>query len=350
MALKTLLMINRMKLDTSLQIAKPKNRAENTRYIVHTLEDVNHGHKNQAFAQPKKSKNDLHKRAKNSYFSKELARHLTVLDSPLNKAYRTTLFDCCSTLMQEGKKITANMYCGYRWCNVCNRIRTGKLLNGYLKPLEQMKEPYFVTVTIPNVTGKELRHSLVGMVQTSANITRVLKRLKMAVNGIRKIECTYNVEQDTYHPHLHFIFDGEAVSKKFIDEWLIRYPHASSSGQDFKPVTNYGGGIKELFKYTTKIVTKTKATGDYNIYVPALDTIFRAMKGMRTFQNFGNIKRVNDEINDLLADDYTDIEPYDFVVWQWERNDWRNMANGNMLTNYKPSKRMIELVTSNVVT
>lgn len=338
-----------MKVDTSLQIAKPKSTAKNTLHYVHTLEEVDQAATSKGFRIPKKGKNDLYKRAKNSHFSKELARNLTLVDSPLNKAYRTTLFDCCSTLMQEGMKITANMYCGYRWCNVCNRIRTGKLLNGYLNPLQKMKQPYFVTVTIPNVNNAELRHSMVGMVRTSANIMRALKRLKMAVDGIRKLECTYNVRLDNYHPHLHFIFDGEEVSRKFIDEWLIRYPLADKKGQHMEPVTESVGGIKELFKYTTKIVTKTEKIGEYSIYVPALDTIFRAMKGMRTFQNFGNIKSVSEEIDELLADDYTDIEPYDFVVWQWERNDWRNMSNGKMLTKYQPSRRMIELVTDGMV-
>lgn len=339
-----------IKISNCEQTDKLKSGQKIAYNLLDTLEDVDHGHKNKLLPNPKKGQNDLKKRAKNSYFSKELSKHLSNLDSPLNKAYRITLFNCCSTLMQEGVKITANMYCGYRWCNVCNRIRTGKLLNGYLKPLEKMKEPYFVTATIPNVSAKELRHTLIGMVQTSANITRVLKRLKVPVDGIRKIECTYNVEQDNYHPHLHFIFDGKMISERFIQEWLIRYQSATEYAQNIKPITEYDGGVKELFKYTTKIVTKTQATGDFNIYVPALDTIFRAMKGMRTFQNFGSIKNVSDDINDLLSDDYTDIEPYDFVVWQWERNDWRNMANGKMLTNYRPSKRMIELVTDRVIT
>lgn len=340
-----------MKVDTSAHSAKCLNRQKNRVRILDTLEQVDHNRKNQPLYKAKKGQNDLNKRAKNSYFSKCLAQYLTYLDSPLNKAYRTTLFDCCSTLMQEGQKITSNMYCGYRWCNVCNRIRTGKLLNGYLNPLQEMTAPHFVTVTVPNVPGKELRHTLVGMVQSSANITRALKRLKMAVNGIRKIECTYNVERDDFHPHLHFILDGEDVAKQFIEQWLKRYPSAARDAQNYKPVidTNGGGGIKELFKYTTKIITKTKADGNFNIYIAPLDTIFRAMKGMRTFQNFGNVKRIDDEINDLLADDYSDIEPYDFVVWQWERNDWRNMANGKMLTNYRPSKRMIELLTNNVI-
>ena len=73
----------------------------------------------------------LKQKAKNHFFSKRLAQSLTKLpESPLNKAYRRTLFDCGALLVQEGQKLTSR-YCNGRWCNTCNRIRTAKLTEGY---------------------------------------------------------------------------------------------------------------------------------------------------------------------------------------------------------------------------
>lgn len=337
-----------MKIDNSQVSAKPNFGRT---ISLDTLEQVAHPLLSQGFQKPENGKLSLKKKAKNAYFSKELARNLTTLTSPLHKAYKRTLFDCCNTLMQEGTKITSPMYCGYRWCNTCNRIRTGKLINGYLPVLKLMASPYFVTLTIPNVSGGELRAKMAGMVQTSKNVIKSVKRLKMPVNGIRKIECTYNAIEDTYHPHLHFIVDGKEVAEKIIEKWLERYSDADRKAQHFTDVNTLDDsgtkGMKELFKYTTKIVTKVQNEG-YFIYLSPIDIIFKSMKGMRTFQPFGNIKKVDDELTNLDSQEY-DVEPYEFVVWKWEKNDWQNMSNGSMLSDYKPSKYMNELLTERTI-
>jgi hypothetical protein len=337
-----------MKLAISQVTAKPNFGGT---LSVHTLEQVRHTLLSQGFQKPQNGIIELKKKAKNTYFSKELARNLTTLTSPLHKAYKRTLFDCCNTMMQEGRKITSPMYCGYRWCNTCNRIRTGKLINGYMPILKMMNEPYFVTLTIPNVKDKELRAALSGMIQTSKNVMLSLKRLKMPVNGIRKIECTYNAKEDTYHPHLHFIVNGKNVAENIVNKWIERYSYADRKGQDYRAVNtldeNEVNGMKELFKYTTKIITKVQNEG-YLIYLSAIDRIFRSMKGMRTFQPIGNIKKVDDELTNLDSQEY-DVEPYEFVVWKWEKNDWQNMTNGKMLSNYKPDKYMKELLNERIV-
>lgn len=285
----------------------------------------------------------LQKRAKNKYFSQELARHLTTLSSPLNKAYRRTLFDCGSLLIQEGQKLTGR-YCNGRWCNTCNRIRTAKLMEGYRKPLETLLEPYFVTLTIPNVCGEDLKESIKTLLKTIQLITRSRRRLT-EFNGIRKIECTYNAIEDTYHPHLHLIIDGKDNAEWLVSEWLKRNPNANRVAQDYRKADS--GSLMELFKYTTKIVTKTQKDG-FKIYVRALDTIFQAMYKVRTFQSFGKIRMVSEDIEDIQSELY-DIPYYESLVWQWSGYDWQAMINGERLSNYRPSKRMIELTTEKMI-
>jgi hypothetical protein len=73
------------------------------------------------------------------------------------------------------------------------------------------------------------------------------------------------------------------------------------------------------------------------------------MKNMRTFQSFGKIKRITDDLNDLKSEIIDSAESYDFILWRWIENDWLDMASGKALTNYKPSKRMNELLTSKIV-
>lgn len=319
--------------------------------IVHTLGQVGHIQVQQGFQPIKKDKKYLRQRAKNTFFSKELARALTQLDSPLNKAYRRTYFDCNSIIMQEGKKLTSK-YCDSRWCNTCNRIRTAKLLNGYEKPLKDLKEPYFVTLTIPNPSKSDLRASIIGMIQTFANILKANRRagngLKTAFNGIRKLECTYNPEEDTYHPHFHVIIEGKQQAETLKKDWLKRYNSANTVAQDIKAANPES--LKELFKYTTKLVTKSKTEkNDFRIYIPALDTIFQSMYKLRTFQSFGSIRMVSENIDQLDSENY-DIEPYEFLVWTWIGNDWKSMVSTEKLSGYEPSKRMIELLTEKMVT
>lgn len=315
----------------------------NSLYSFNTLELLDHTQCLQGLQGYEPPLKSLLKKAQNNYFSKELSRNLTYLDSPLNKAYRRTLFECCTHIQQEGKKLTSK-YCGYRWCNVCNRIRTAKLYNGYLKPLQELEQCYLVTSTIPNVKGGDLRESIREMISTSTKIIRGLKRKNIKFNGLRKLECTYNFDNDNYHPHFHFSIEGRDTALAFQREWLNRYPSANLLGQDIRIINDYS----EVFKYVTKIVSKSKK-GDYNIYVAALDTIFRSMKNIRTFQTFGTIKKINEEIEDLQSEQFEDIEPYDFVIWKWEQSDWVNMINGKGLTNYEPDKEMIELTTEKMI-
>jgi hypothetical protein len=317
-------------------------------FLLDTLGQPGHNQSQCGFqgmaATPVKGQEYLKKKAKGAYFAKSLARHLSQLESPLHKAYKRTLFDCCNVLMQEGTKLTAK-YCDSRWCNTCNRIRTARMINGYLDPLTSMSEPYFVTLTIPNVSAAELRHTIVGMTTTFSNITKSFRRNADAIKGIRKLECTYNSHQDNYHPHFHCIVDGSMKAKALVNEWLNRYPMADMKAQDIRPANP--DTIRELFKYVTKIVGKS--SDGYAIFVPALDTIFQATYRMRTFQSFGGIRMVKEDIEELQADEY-DIEFYESVAWLWHGNDWQNMQTGKLLTNYVPSQKMIELVTTRMIT
>ena len=71
----------------------------------------------------------LTRRAKAKFLSNAINFPLIDLKSPLKKSYWQT-WHCTSVLLQEGQKITSQ-YCNNRWCIVCNRIRTAKMINKY---------------------------------------------------------------------------------------------------------------------------------------------------------------------------------------------------------------------------
>lgn len=300
----------------------------------------------------------LSKRARSKFYTQKIVSPLLYTESPLNKSYSRT-FHCGSTITQIGKKLVSR-YCNGRLCHVCNRIRTAKMMAGYIEPLRKLGDLYFTTLTRKNVSAEELSETINKMLKDMSNIIRVLREKRgIKLSGIRKIEVTYNSKTDTYHPHFHILHNYD-VGNMIIDEWLIRNPNtAKKQGwdyrkkkmvdiQDTKPVTKKNKDDKkflnELFKYASKFVVKDdKEKGILNIYVPALDNILRALHTKRTMQTFGEIRKVKaledvTEVSELLSQEIEDIDE-DHKEWAWlghiEMFDWYD-SELNALTKYKP--------------
>lgn len=290
------------------------------------------------------------KRARAKFYSSNVCVKLASIEgSHLNKSYWNT-YHCSSSLNQVGKKFTGQ-YCGNRWCTVCNRIRTAKLIKGYNRPLEELPEKYFVTLTIPNVTELDLKAAIDRMNDTFKTIQEFFKKRKQRnkqdwqIVGLRKIECTYNYFADTYHPHFHLVVSGKNAAEGIVQEWLKRSPGAVIAAQDIRPA--WPGIEHELFKYFAKIITKV---GKHNkTFVKPLDVIFRAMWGLRVFQPIGLKKDVTEEIEDIQVQEIEDVEHEEFAVWRWENNDWVNHDTGEALTGYTASQAMLDLIENIVL-
>jgi plasmid rolling circle replication initiator protein Rep len=162
-----------------------------------TTDNCGHDNKNA-------TRESYRKRAKAKFSQNRLLQALVKLDSPLKRQYEDTQF-CSWTLIQNGNTLTAK-YCKQRWCRVCNRIRTGKLISGYENALNKMSDPQFLTLTIPNVSAENLRETMQKMILDIRRIQDLRRKKKQPlIKAIRKLECTYNVDNNTYHPHFHFI-------------------------------------------------------------------------------------------------------------------------------------------------
>ena len=173
----------------------------------------------------------LKKRARSKIWTQAINSKLMKLDSINARMYKRAYY-CCDGIEQEGTTLKSK-YCNSRSCNICNRIRTAKMMNGYIP---QMKGTHqFVTLTIPNVKANELREAIQKMIKTSSNIIRTLReRQGLKPNGIRKIEVTYNSKRKDYHPHLHILIDCEESAHQLIIRWLDKYPLAKLKAQDIK--------------------------------------------------------------------------------------------------------------------
>lgn len=202
------------------------------------------------------------------------------------------MYHCAGELTKVGEKITGQ-YCKNRLCLVCNSIRTAVLIEKY-KPVfdEWGDKTYFVTLTAKTVDDYELDNRIDGMFNVFKTITnRIRQRAHRGksekLEGLRKIECTYNPHSKKYHPHFHLMIKGEKQAKQVLNYWLELGKkegwEMNRSAQDVRQASE--GSAMELFKYFTKIIS-SKAK-DKSIYLDSLDVIFKAFRGRRVFQNFG---------------------------------------------------------------
>jgi hypothetical protein len=271
---------------------------------------------------------------------------LAALESPLRFSYASTM-RCASTLSQDGAEITGK-YCRQRWCLVCNRIRTAKLIGAYLPEMATWADPHFVTLTVPNVEAAQLHNAVRTMLATMPRLARGIRRTDgLELRAIRKLEVTWNPRRRDYHPHLHLIVDGRATADALVRRWLAVNPDANPAAQDVRSCSG-PGAMKELFKYFTKLLAKG-IDGERTAPPPrVLDTMFKAVRGLRTFQPMGFVApKLDDDEAMTLNSTTTSPDPTrELVKWEWagELADWMDYSTGALLSGYEPPETMRELV------
>ena len=271
-----------------------------------------------------------------------LEKLASIIDTIPNLKARSKYWDtyhCSNVIIQQGNTFRSSL-CRKRWCTECCRIKTAELTNGYKKPLLDLGQLYFVTLTKPNVKGRELRSEIKKMIKAFQLIKNNIRNTYgIKLQGMRKIEITYNETTDTYHPHFHLIQDNAAASNLVLELWLKQFPNAKSVAQDIREIdTRNENAFIELFKYATKETTKEGKT--YSGFV--LKTIYSSIEGLRIYQTYGTIRKVKQPDEKLIEEiTFTHIEEQD-EIWVYNHSyDWET-ASGQLLTNALELKRSIE--------
>lgn len=353
--------LNTLELETKIRHKEPFHNTPNitvtdtgsSPLLLDKLAQLRQGLKSGGYNPTDNGKIRILNRAKSKYITNGLALALVNLHSPLEKYYWGA-YHCNDTILQQHKTLTTH-YCNSRICHICNRIRTAKLINGYNPVLSKFEDPQFVTVTIPNVTDKELRKAITRMTRAFVTIKSKFyedsrRREANIFKGIRKIECTYNESENTYHPHFHIVLNDTDIANRFVTEWLNIFPTATRSAQDIRRADERS--IKELFKYVTKIVTKTNGVKGFNpISIRSVDVIMNALYRMRTFQPFGGVKKVSEDVDEIDSQEYdflTEIPEGDGIVWTYENeiHDWIDILSGEVLSGFVPDEQLSKLVNT----
>ena len=215
---------------------------------------------------------------------------------------------------------------------ICGRIRTGVLINGYLSQLQSLEDPQFVTLTLKTVNEQDLPQRIKDIEVEWRKIAKLSSETKRQnFRGIRKAECTVR-PNGMYHYHLHLLVSGADNANWLVNQWLKRFPDlASADAQDIRPADERS--YKEIFKYFTKLITSKSEERVFDEF-DRLDVIFRALVGKRTYQPFGGIKLISEDIDAKL---YATPLPPNFegcqagLVLRWVLNDWETQT-GKILT------------------
>jgi plasmid rolling circle replication initiator protein Rep len=247
-------------------------------------------------------------------------------------------------------KLGSANFCGNRFCPHCgaNKARKDALELAIL--LEYINQKYgyrfiFLTLTAPNVYSYDLENELKDYYKS---FERLFKRkpVKAICKGyIRKLEMTYNVNEDTYHPHYHIIL---AVNGSYFDdsrlyinqkEWLQLWRDCKRdqviTQVDVRAVTqnNIAGAVEEMAKYIAK-------ESNYAYSIEVFRVFYKVLKGKRYFSFNGVFKEAHNkykvgELDCLKEKD--DVEYVYKIIYEWNKNKY-NLVDKRELTEEEKQK------------
>jgi hypothetical protein len=243
---------------------------------------------------------------------------------------------------RDGK--TESVYCGTRFCSVCNGIRTNKLINK-LQPVMDGRKWWMVVLSCQNVPEYQLRDEVERYKDTLSRIDKHFKNNKCKKgNGFYVFEITYNEEKNTYHPHIHLMIDNDVTANLILDLWLkynkpgkVKHYALRDKGNKVTPFDESKGNgiVVEMVKYLTKVVKVDKDNKEINANCRALNVAYNALNGLRIYQSFGDLRNIaeptEEEISQELNALKTDLPP---GIWTWNKTDWFNRETGEALTNH----------------
>lgn len=305
----------------------------------------------------------LRRRARAKWYSYGTLVRLANLDAPtlyrdgptrkelIKHYWRSTR--CSDMLHREGKTYKTHKYCNGRVCNICGRIRTGKLWNAWHNVVGELQGVQFTTLTRTNVSAYELRDTFRAMAREWSLLIRNLRHHKgIDVNGIRRLECTYSDKLGNFHPHLHILHDGgPEVGEAIIQEWMRRHPGTTNRKAQHTREADEDA-YAETFKYAAKQweAKQSKDGSRIRVDVTSLDVMVQALWNLRTFQSFGSIRKAmamvenqEDEGQTLETKDGVTINPdisdkgkSHYSKCLWDGSNWIDQSDNTPVTDFKP--------------
>jgi len=272
-------------------------------------------------------------------------------DSVITDNGLKSLEECGDTLVflrdnNGEKRLHSANFCRNRLCPMCNWRRSLKMYSQVSqitnKILATRKARFiFVTLTVRNPDGGDLAETLDLMNKGFSYITSnsrtfaPAKKFKESLQGyIKATEITYNSRDNTYHPHIHCIFQVRPsyFSRDYIkkDGWIKLWQKAMKL--DYTPSVHIetiknttSNAVAEVAKYPTKSADLLKVE-DEDQAVEALIVLAKTLKGRRLITFGGDFAIVKRELKlddvengDLIhaEQEVENFNPIAKVIYRW---------------------------------
>lgn len=310
---------------------------------------------------PKLTKQTLLKSVKRKTFQDHYLPILAQLaEQEKNEYWRKRawkVYHCAENLfIHEGEY--KRQRCNLSECLICQAYKTKKRIDKYLPLLNTLKDPQFVTLTVPNVLAFELRETIRAMSAKHRAIRDVLRKQGYKPKGTRNLEVTFNPKKGDFHPHFHCVVEGKNVTEKMVYHWKRLWLkigiELSNKAQDIRPFGSKESDILEVFKYASKIITEGKDVKERKIYSWGLYESIKATSGgqggIRTFQSFGIklSKQVDSKSPDKYSVDSSLPEGNYQFIFDKDSGffDYVELASGQTLTDYTMPEKIRNLLNN----
>lgn len=252
--------------------------------------------------------------------------------------------DCASwlkfaVLSDKKRKLVKANFCRLRLCPMCSWRKSLKLFSQVSKItdaiLRDKKARFiFLTLTVKNVSGEELRAKIQEMNEAfkwiiqKSRTSAISKKFKDYVMGYMKaVEVTYNHKTDTFHPHFHIILElkpsyfdsGYLTQKQWRDMWKEVMHLGYDPQVDVRIIKNATAkAVAEVSKYPVKLKGLLELAPEQA--VEPLIKLKRALQDLRMITFGGDFR----EYKKLLQLD--DVENGDLVHIETEKNELNAVA------------------------
>jgi plasmid rolling circle replication initiator protein Rep len=171
------------------------------------------------------------------------------------------------------RKLHYASFCKSRLCAMCNWRRSLRLYSDLSAVMDEVERrqsglvPLFLTLTVKNVKGEKLRDTVDILLKGWGKLMKYDAPSNAVVGYYRTLECTYKLNKDDFHPHIHALLLVEEKyfkSKQYISErgWIKMWRVAC--GLDYDPVCDIrrlkpSAVRSELVEVTKQQIAHSKA-------------------------------------------------------------------------------------------
>ena len=253
---------------------------------------------------------------------------------------------------QGHKKLAQTWFCHSRLCPLCNWRRAMKQSNQLTQILEEAVKQrktgrfLFLTLTVENTTGKQLKSELRQMGRAIRDLMRYKKPAKNLLGYVRSTEVTVNHEADQpmYHHHMHVLLFVKSLYFKGSDnyisqsEWTGYWQRAMKL--TYVPIVNVEAVKPNVNRHKNSLLASAQETAKYQVKskdiltnnqeqdLQVIDDLEQALAGSRQISYGGLLKEIRKQLQledvengDLINTDCDNQEPDQVVreiVAKWD--------------------------------